>query len=72
MPRELPNFDPQRTPQRTRIESNRVVPIDVFVESPPQGDYPRIGHMWWAMLLGFAGGQFARFVYWRRTRETQP
>jgi hypothetical protein len=27
------------------------------------------GHCWWALILGYAGGQFGRFVYARRVRE---
>jgi hypothetical protein len=29
-----------------------------------------IGHCWFLLLFGYAGGRFARFVYMRRSRET--
>lgn len=35
-------------------------------EIPPRGIFMPIGHCWWALLLGYAGGLFARFVYHRR------
>jgi hypothetical protein len=38
-------------------------------ESPPREVFMRIGHAWWAILLGVCGGLFARWVYRRRTRE---
>jgi hypothetical protein len=38
-------------------------------ESPPREVFMKIGHAWWAILLGVCGGLFARWVYRRRTRE---
>jgi hypothetical protein len=66
---ELPNFDPAKQPQRTKIVGNSVVPIDEFVERPPEGTFVRVGHLWWMLLLGYAGGRFATFVYGRRRRD---
>jgi len=42
-----------------------------FRESPSRDTFMMVGHCWWALLLGYAGGHFARFVYWRRIREQQ-
>lgn len=35
-------------------------------EIPPRGIFMPIGHCWWALILGYAGGLFGRFVYERR------
>jgi hypothetical protein len=43
-------------------------PTVIFRQLPPQESFTLIGHAWWALLLGFAGGQFALWVYTRRTR----
>jgi hypothetical protein len=32
-------------------------------------DFASVGHFWWALFLGCLGGQFARFVHLRRTKE---
>jgi peptidoglycan hydrolase-like protein with peptidoglycan-binding domain len=40
-----------------------------FREIPPREIFMPIGHCWWAILLGFVGGHFAQYVYWRRTRD---
>ncbi len=31
--------------------------------SPAQDAFARIGHLWWALLLGYVGGRIGRFVY---------
>jgi hypothetical protein len=31
-----------------------------------------IGHFWFALLLGYLGGHFARFVYLRRLKDQAP
>jgi hypothetical protein len=69
--KKLPSFDPRKQSQRLKIVGNRGVPIDEFVEVPPQEKFIRIGQMWWAIVLGYAGGIFAKFVYWRRLRDEQ-
>lgn len=33
-------------------------------------NYTSIAHLWWAMLLSYLGGRFARWVYARRTLAT--
>jgi hypothetical protein len=38
-------------------------------ESPRREVFMKIGHGWWAILLGLCGGVFARGVYRRRTRD---
>jgi hypothetical protein len=42
-----------------------------FREIPPREIFMPIGHCWWAVLLGYAGGFVARFVYWRRMQDEQ-
>ena len=39
-------------------------------ERPERAAFMRIGHCWWALLLGYFGGWFGRFFYLRRTRES--
>jgi hypothetical protein len=42
------------------------------VNSHPRYDtFMRIGHLWWALLLGYVGGRVASFVYQRRTDSTK-
>jgi hypothetical protein len=41
-------------------------------EFPNSREIMRIGHCWWALLLGYVGGRFAAFLYTRRIREQQP
>jgi hypothetical protein len=43
-----------------------VVEEDTIVRSPNQMAFMSIGHVLWAVVLGFLSGQFARFVYARR------
>lgn len=55
---ELLDYDPQNPG-----------PNDQFVsqdERPERAAFMRIGHCWWALVLGYLGGWFARFVYLRR------
>jgi hypothetical protein len=40
-----------------------------FRETPPRQIFMPIGHCWWALILGYAGGQFGRYIYARRQRE---
>ena len=37
-------------------------------EIPPRSIFMPIGHCWWALLLGYAGGLFGQFVYARREK----
>jgi hypothetical protein len=46
-------------------------PVASRMEIPPREKFMPVGHCWWALILGYAGGQFARFVYWRRLRDEQ-
>lgn len=55
--KELLNFDPRNSP-RTVISSR--------IETPERTEFMRTGHAWCALLLGYIGGQFARWVYLRR------
>lgn len=36
---------------------------------PPRENFMVQGHFWWALLFGYIGGHFARYVYLRRDRE---
>jgi hypothetical protein len=36
---------------------------------PDHEHFMALGHCLWALLLGYAGGHFARWVYLRRRRE---
>lgn len=40
-------------------------------EFPQRAHFFQIAHLLWGLLLGYAGGQFARFVYARRMRESR-
>jgi hypothetical protein len=42
-----------------------------YVEIPPREKFMPIGHCWWAMLLGYAGGLFALYVHRRRLRSEE-
>lgn len=55
---EILDYDPQAAGQ-----SNQFASLD---QRPEQAVFMRIGHCWWALLLGYLGGWFARFVYLRR------
>jgi hypothetical protein len=46
-----------------------VGPTASWREVPPREAFMPIGHCWWALLLGFAGGNFAQYVYLRRIRK---
>lgn len=55
---EVLDYDPQNPGPDTQFVS-----LD---ERPERAAFMRIGHAWWALLLGYLGGWFARFVYLRR------
>ena len=40
-----------------------------YQELPPREIYMATGHLWWALLFGYIGGHFARFIYKRRAAE---
>ncbi|HEX3601816.1 MAG TPA: hypothetical protein VHU84_16800 [Lacipirellulaceae bacterium] len=40
-----------------------------YEQIPPLEEFLFIGHCWAAVLLGYVGGYFGQFVYWRRIRE---
>jgi len=42
-----------------------------FIEIPSRDVFMPIGHCWWALILGYAGSHFAKYVYWRRLRDEQ-
>jgi hypothetical protein len=51
-------------------------PLGIAIPSPVQAEtfpiriyYYATGHYWWALLLSYLGGKFARFVYMQRTNE---
>jgi hypothetical protein len=74
---EIPGFAPnQDAPSvERRRASSRQTPATIAArraEAPSTDAFLRIGHCWWSLLLGYAGGRFARFVYLRRTREQNP
>jgi hypothetical protein len=37
---------------------------------PHAENFMAIGQFWWALLFGYAGGHFARFIYSQRDRDT--
>jgi hypothetical protein len=56
--KEVPNYDPNNPgPDMQYISMD---------ERPQRGAFMRIGHCWWALVLGYLGGWFGRFVYLRR------
>jgi hypothetical protein len=59
--REVLNYDPQNPGPDMQFVS-----LD---ERPERAAFMRIGHCWWAIVLGYLGGWFARFVYLRRVGE---
>jgi peptidoglycan hydrolase-like protein with peptidoglycan-binding domain len=40
-----------------------------YREIPQRAIFMPIGHCWWAILLGYVGGVFARMIYLRRTGD---
>jgi hypothetical protein len=56
----LPNYDPANPPPG----------IGAFPQTRRKPDPPilmAVAHCWWALLLGYIGGRFARVVYLRRS-----
>jgi hypothetical protein len=56
----LPYFDPAKTPPG-------VVAYQGRTRTPDPATLMTIAHCWWALLLGYIGGRFARVVYLRRS-----
>jgi hypothetical protein len=71
---ELPDFDPQtdRAAQGGRRFSAPGRIVATRVDTPTPGEFMKIGHCWWALLFGYIGGRFGRFVDKRRTTEEKP
>jgi predicted PurR-regulated permease PerM len=55
----LPNFDPAKAQPGAAGYVQRI-------SSPEPANLMPISHCWWALLLGYIGGRFARVVYLRR------
>jgi len=73
---EVPDYDPAKDP-RPRMGGGGFGGAGGFStisyrEVPPSGVFMPIGHCWWVLLLAYAGGLLARYVYWRRVREQKP
>ena len=61
--KEIRGFDPNKSgsnsgPQQLSLK-----------EYPSRYVFAMIGHLWWALLLGFCGGWFAKWIYLRRIRQ---
>jgi hypothetical protein len=78
--KEVPDYDPSNVPNAGEGGFRGSMVLDPgggfglavsFREIPPREVFMPIGHCWWALILGYAGGHFARFVYWRRCRDEQ-
>jgi hypothetical protein len=56
----LPNYDPTNPPPgiQTFTQTRR---------APDPATLMAVAHCWWALLLGYIGGRFARVVYLRRS-----
>lgn len=55
----LPNYDPAKPPPGTRAFRRTS-------RTPDPPTLMAISHCWWALLLGYIGGRFARVLYLRR------
>jgi hypothetical protein len=68
---ELPDFDPEtdRAAQGGRRYSSPGGIVAQRVDTPPPDEFMKIGHSWWALVFGYIGGRFGRFVYLRRMKE---
>ncbi len=42
-----------------------------FWQTPTEERFMAVAHVWWAVLIGYVGGRFARLVYVRRAQESQ-
>lgn len=68
---EIPNFDPANPSLpigNLQPWQSPVFPSTAnLVEFPRRENFIRIGHLWFALLFGYLGGRFARFIYVQRT-----
>lgn len=67
----IPGYDPADSKSRPAGGSVRgqYSPGPFMANEPRREDFMVIGHFWWTLILGYAGGRFARFVYARHSRE---
>jgi hypothetical protein len=66
----IPNYDPSTAgPTTVAVVGGFGTLSANFVEDPPRENYMPIGHLWCALLLGYAGGWFAKWVYVRREAD---
>jgi hypothetical protein len=63
---EVPGYD--YTKYQAAQAGGGFVPVQPK-DLPSSETFMSTGHYWWALLLGYLGGHFARFVYLRRTKE---
>lgn len=68
----VPAYFDQQTGQQildiaAPADASAATPPNAYIDSVPRLEhFMRIGHMWFAILFGYIGGLFARFVYIRR------
>lgn len=43
-----------------------------YLETPPREKFMAVGHLLWALLLGYIGARLAGWIYIRRQREKDP
>jgi hypothetical protein len=65
---EVLEFDPPEPYAGTIM--TKTGPLAIF-PVPPAKTFASVGHTWWALFLGYLGGQFARFVFLRRVKEQE-
>jgi hypothetical protein len=64
--REIAGFDPAKAGAGSRVVGGPGVYVR---RNPSMTFFLPIGHCWWALLLGYFGGLFARLVYLPRMKE---
>ncbi|HVT29879.1 MAG TPA: peptidoglycan-binding protein [Lacipirellulaceae bacterium] len=67
--RILAQYVPLSTGAGSKPNTFPITGISRVLRDPPPQVFMQIGECWWAILLGYAGGHFARHVYWRRLGE---
>ena len=64
----VPDFDPS---EHISVTMGPPVQRAVLPQYTPSSElFTPVGHYWWAIVLGYLGGCFARFVNVRRMKET--